>query len=139
MSENPPAQQQSVYSQVGDSGFVRLVAGFYRRVAVDPVLRPLYVEADLSAAEVRLRLFLIQFFGGPTTYSQQRGHPRLRMRHAPFTIGQTERDAWVRAMLGALDESQIAEPAYSTMREYFEQAADFLMNASPSGGMLHPK
>src|SRR5258708_39359288 len=139
MSENPRSQQQSVYLQLGEGGFERLVAAFYRRVAVDPVLRPLYVEADLSGAEVRLRLFLIQFFGGPTTYSQERGHPRLRMRHAPFTIGQAERDAWVRAMLGALDEAQIAETAYSTMREDFEKAADFMMNASPFGGMMRPE
>src|SRR5437762_13252642 len=90
----------SIYAQLGDTGFKKLVAAFYRRVSSDPILRPLYPEQDLTAAERRLRLFLIQYFGGPTTYSEERGHPRLRMRHAPFVIGQAERDAWVTAMLG---------------------------------------
>src|SRR5450755_1556883 len=136
MSENSEIRQQSIYAQVSDAGFERLVRFFYQRVAADPILRPLYVEVDLSAAENRLRLFLVQYFGGPTTYSQQRGHPRLRMRHAPFIIGQAERDAWLRAMFGALNEAQIAEPAYSTMHDYFEKAADFMINASPLDGML---
>ena len=126
----------SIYNQLGDSGFEQLVAAFYRRVSADPILRPLYPEADLTGAERRLRLFLIQYFGGPTTYSDERGHPRLRMRHAPFKIGEAERDAWVRAMLGAMDETGINEPAYSEMRAYFENGATFMMNASPFGRML---
>jgi hemoglobin len=126
----------SVYDQIGEDGFSRLVAGFYRRVAVDSVLRPLYPEVSLEGAERRLRLFLIQYFGGPTTYGEERGHPRLRMRHAPFTIGEAERDAWLKAMLGAMDEAAIPEPAYSTMRDYFQNAANFMMNASPLGGMF---
>ncbi|SRR5258706_11529121 len=126
----------SVYAQLGDTGFKKLVAAFYRRVSTDLVLRPLYPEPDLSAAERRLRLFLIQYFGGPTTYSEERGHPRLRMRHAPFVIGQAERDAWVAAMLGAMEEAEIAEPAYSEMKSYFENGATFMMNATPLGGML---
>lgn len=119
----------SVYVQLGDAGFERLVAAFYRRVSDDPILRPLYPEPDLAAAERRLRMFLIQYFGGPTTYSAERGHPRLRMRHAPFTIGQAERDAWMTAMLGAMEEAEIGEPAYSEMRTYFENGATFMMNA----------
>jgi len=126
----------SVYAQLGDTGFEKLVAAFYRRVNSDPILRPLYPEQDLTAAERRLRLFLIQYFGGPTTYSAERGHPRLRMRHAPFVIGQAERDAWVTAMLGAMAEAEIDEPAYSEMKTYFENGATFMMNASPLGGML---
>src|SRR5260221_59622 len=122
---------KSVYEQVGQEGFERLLAAFYRRVAVDPVLRPLYPEAELGGAERRLRMFLIQYFGGPTTYSVERGQPRLRMRHMPFAIGQAERDAWIVAMFGALDEVAIPEPAYSTMKEYFETAADFMINAAP--------
>src|SRR5258706_265844 len=122
--------------QLGITGFKKLVAAFYRRVSTDLVLRPLYPEPDLSAAERRLRMFLIQYFGGPTTYSEERGHPRLRMRHAPFVIGKTERDAWLTAMIGAMDETGIAEPAYSVMKEYFLKGADFMMNASPLGGMM---
>lgn len=118
----------AVYVQLGEAGFERLVAAFYQRVSIDPILRPLYPEQDLSGAERRLRLFLIQYFGGPTTYAAERGHPRLRMRHAPFVIGQAERDAWVAAMLGALEDAQISEPAYSAMQSYFENAATFMIN-----------
>ena|SRR5579859_4037431 len=118
----------SVYDQIGQDGFERLVAAFYRHIAEDAILRPLYPDADLSAAERRLRLFLIQFFGGPTTYSAERGHPALRMRHAPFPIGIAERDAWLKAMFAALEETQIAEPARSVMQDYFVRGADFLRN-----------
>jgi hemoglobin len=120
----------TVYDQIGEKGLVAVVAAFYRRVAADPVLRPVYPEADLSEAERRLRLFLIQYFGGPATYSEERGHPRLRMRHAPFAIGKAERDAWIKAMLGALDEVSVPEPTYGEMREYFEKAADFMVNTA---------
>src|SRR5699024_555130 len=82
----------------GEPTFVKLVNRFYREVAADEILRPMYPEEDLTGAEERLRLFLIQYWGGPTTYSQQRGHPRLRMRHVPYTIGPIERDAWLRCM-----------------------------------------
>jgi hemoglobin len=122
---------KSVYDLIGMEGFERLTAAFYRRVAGDPVLRPLYPDVDLEGAEHRLRLFLVQYFGGPATYSAQRGHPRLRMRHMPFRIGHAERDAWIAAMLGAIDEANIQEPALTTMREYFEGAAAFLVNAAP--------
>src|SRR5438552_17741851 len=105
MADNQNNPVQSVYQQVGEAGFIALIAAFYRRVADDSVLRPLYPEADLSGAERRLRLFLIQYFGGPTTYSEERGHPRLRMRHSPFRIAAAERDAWLTAMLGAMDET----------------------------------
>ncbi len=119
----------TVYDEIGETGLTAVVAAFYRRVAADPVLRPVYPEADLAGAERRLRLFLIQYFGGPATYSEERGHPRLRLRHSPFAIGKAERDAWIQAMLGALDEVAIPEPSYSTMREYFENAADFMINS----------
>src|SRR5690554_7770700 len=118
----------TVYDQIGAEGFERLVAGFYRRVAQDPILRPMYPEEDLGPAERRLRLFLIQFFGGPTTYSNERGHPRLRLRHSPFRIDQAARDVWVRHMLAAVDECAIPEPAYSIMRAYFERTATGLIN-----------
>ena len=129
-------EYKSLYDLLGEEGFTRLVSAFYRRVETDPVLRPLYPEKDLSGAERRLRLFLIQYFGGPTTYSEERGHPRLRMRHAPYAIGERERDAWVRNMLGAMDEARILEPAYTTLKDYFEKGASFVMNATPFGGML---
>ncbi len=132
MRDNSP----SVYDQIGEEGFVRLVGAFYRGVASDPILRPLYPEADLAAAERRMRLFLIQYFGGPGTYSAERGHPRLRMRHAPFVIGERERDAWLHAMLSALDSADIPEPAYSEMHDYFDRAAPFMMNATPMDDLL---
>jgi hemoglobin len=120
----------TLYEVLGADGFERLVAAFYQRITTDPILRPLYPEADLAGAERRLRLFLIQYFGGPQTYSAERGHPRLRMRHMPFKIGVAERDAWVAAMLGALDDADIAEPAHTTLTEYFLGAATFLINDS---------
>ncbi len=123
------ASSPTVYEQIGAEGIERVVAAFYRRVADDPVLRPMYPEADLAPAERRLRLFLIQFFGGPTTYSDERGHPRLRLRHSPFRINQTARDVWVRHMLAALDECAIPEPAHSAMRQYFERTATGLINS----------
>jgi hemoglobin len=119
---------QTVYDQIGPAGFERLITGFYRRVAGDPVLRPMYPEGDLAPAARRLRLFLEQRFGGPATYDEERGHPRLRMRHAPFTIDQAARDVWVRHMLAALDEADIPEPAYSTLRDYFERTATAMIN-----------
>jgi hemoglobin len=121
-------QPTHIYDLIGEQAFVRLIASFYRQVAVDPILQPLYPAQDMAGAEERLRLFLIQYFGGPTTYSQQRGHPRLRMRHAPFTIGTAERDAWLKAMLTALTEAEIHEPAYTIMKEYFVGAAEFMIN-----------
>jgi hemoglobin len=120
--------EQSVYEQIGPEGFERLVAAFYRRVATDPNLRPMYPEEDLVPAERRLRLFLIQFFGGPTTYSEERGHSRLRMRHSPFRIDGAARNVWVTHMLAALDEADIPEPARTTMQTYFERTATGLIN-----------
>src|SRR5436853_7886383 len=127
---------KALYDDLGEETFNKLVAGFYRRVAVDPVLRRLYPEEDLSAAERRLRMFLIQYWGGPTTYSAERGHPRLRARHVPFSIGEQERDAWLRAMIGSMDELHIPEPAYSTMKEYFENTAQFMINTDPMAGFM---
>ena len=116
------------YEQIGAEGLTCVVAAFYRRVATDPILRPMYPEGDLGPAERRLRLFLIQLFGGPTTYSEERGHPRLRLRHSPFTITQAARDVWVRHMLAALDECAVPEPACGAMRAYFERTATAMIN-----------
>ncbi|MGH3624123.1 MAG: globin, partial [Sciscionella sp.] len=93
------ATQENLYNAIGgEQAFRRIVGRFYAEVAEDEVLRPVYPEEDLGPAEERLRLFLMQYWGGPHTYSDQRGHPRLRMRHAPFKIGPIERDAWLRCM-----------------------------------------
>ncbi|WP_019813333.1 globin [Saccharomonospora saliphila] len=121
---------ETLYDAVGgEQTFRTLVARFYAEVADDEVLRPLYPEADLGPAEERLRLFLMQYWGGPHTYSDQRGHPRLRMRHGPFKIGPRERDAWLRAMRVAVDESGIAEPYCGQLWQYLEMAAHSLMNS----------
>ena len=119
----------SFYEAVGgEPTFRKLVDEFYTGVATDPVLRPLYPDEDLGPAAERLRMFLIQYWGGPGTYSQQRGHPRLRMRHAPFRVGPTERDAWLSHMRRAVDSLRL-EPAQATqLWEYLERAAFFMVN-----------
>jgi hemoglobin len=120
--------QPTIYELAGgDAPFRRLIVAFYRHVESEPLLRPLY-PADLAASREHLFLFVTQFFGGPPRYNGLRGHPRLRMRHAPFSIGQAERDAWVRHMLAAVDEAGFAEPARAALIEYFERAATFLIN-----------
>ncbi|HLQ36144.1 MAG TPA: globin [Chloroflexota bacterium] len=118
----------TIYEAVGGAEtFERLVEGFYAAVAGDPVLRPLYPE-DLSAPRRHLTLFLMQYFGGPSTYSEERGHPQLRARHLPFVIGRAERDAWVRHMSEALDTLDLSELVKGQMRSYFDGAATFLVN-----------
>jgi hemoglobin len=119
----------SFYDEIGGhETFVRIVGRFYRIVATDPVLRPVYPEADLRPAEVRLRMFLEQYWGGPRTYSDERGHPRLRMRHAPFVIGPRERDAWLAAMRIAVDEAGLSEQQHERLWAYLEMAADSMVN-----------
>jgi hemoglobin len=112
----------------GPEAFGALVDAFYAGVAADPLLRPMYPEGDLAEAREHLALFLIQYFGGPALYAEKRGHPRLRMRHLPFSIGRPERDAWVRHMTTALDAVPAFAPVAPLMRRYFEDAATFLMN-----------
>ena len=120
---------ESFYDQIGGAEtFRRLVHRFYQGVADDPLLRPLYPEPDLSDAEVRLRMFLEQYWGGPKTYGELRGHPRLRMRHAPFRIGPAERDAWLVHMRIALDELELPAAQEQTLWEYLTTAADSLVN-----------
>ncbi|WP_458686803.1 globin [Nocardia tengchongensis] len=116
----------------GQATFHRIVAAFYREVAEDEVLRPLYPEEDLGPAERRLRMFLEQYWGGPRTYSDERGHPRLRMRHHPFKVGPIERDAWLRAMRIAVAEiePEVLDDAHrKQLLDYFEMAANSLMNS----------
>jgi hemoglobin len=118
----------TLYDLVGEETFVTLVDRFYAGVAEDPLLRRLYPEEDLGPAAARLRLFLIQYWGGPHTYSDQRGHPRLRMRHVPFAIGEAEREAWLRHMGAALDSLDLPEEARTALWEYFRTAAQMLQN-----------
>src|SRR5205085_2621390 len=118
----------NVYSIIGEDGFTRLVAAFYRRVASDDLLRPLYPDQDLAAAEVRLRDFLVQRFGGRMTYSEKRGHPRLRMRHAPFIINQAGRDRWVELMEASLAEVNLPPEVVPPLRKFFHEAATFMIN-----------
>lgn len=121
--------QQTAYEALGGGPFfVRLVSAFYARVALDPVLRPMYPGADLGPAEERLRLFLEQYWGGPTTYSAQRGHPRLRMRHVPFPIDPTAADRWLTCMRAALDEQGLPPELDALLWDYFERAAPAMVN-----------
>src|SRR5436305_12339346 len=104
--------------------FERVVGTFYEGVERDPVLRPIYPEADLAGARRRLTLFLAQYWGGPRTYDTERGHPRLRMRHAPFAIGAAERDAWLVLMRRAIAEAAPPSPAADRLLAYIEMAAE---------------
>lgn len=124
-----PEEDQSFYDAVGgEATFRALVSRFYAGVADDPVLRPLYPEEDLSGAEDRLRMFLVQYWGGPRTYSEQRGHPRLRMRHVPFEIGERERLAWLSHMRDAVDSLELDPEHAQTLWQYIEMAAFSLQN-----------
>lgn len=126
----------SLYDAVGgEPVFRQLVAEFYAGVAQDPVLRPLYPD-DLGPAEERLRMFLVQYWGGPTTYSEQRGHPRLRMRHVSWVIGERERDAWLSHMLPAIERLDVPVEAREAIREHVERAAQTLVNAPPTDDSL---
>jgi hemoglobin len=112
----------------GHETFVRLVDAFYDGVATDEVLRPMYPEEDLGPAKERLTLFLEQYWGGPTTYSEQRGHPRLRMRHAPFKVNPDARDRWLRHMRAAVDTLGLAPMHEAQLWDYLERAAFSMIN-----------
>jgi hemoglobin len=121
---------ETFYEAVGGHPtFDRLTKRFYAGVAADPEFRAIYPEQDLGPAEDRLRMFLEQYWGGPTTYSEQRGHPRLRMRHAPFRITAAERDTWLRHMRVAVDELGLPPEPTRMLWDYLERAADFMVNA----------
>lgn len=124
----PIVTDSDVFGAIGEEGFTRLVAAFYRQIPQDPILGPMYPPEDLSGAEQRLRDFLIGRFGGPPRYMEQRGHPRLRMRHAPFPISPAARDRWLALMTRALDEARIPPPADATLREFFTSVATMLVN-----------
>jgi len=120
---------RSFYEEVGGAPVFRaLVSRFYAGVRTDPVLAPLYPQDDWDGAETRLRTFLEQYWGGPTTYSQERGHPRLRMRHAPFAIGTAERDAWLSHMRTAVDALELSPEHDAALWGYLEMAAMSMQN-----------
>jgi hemoglobin len=125
------ADPQSFYDAVGgEATFRAIVARFYAVVATDhEILRPLYPEEDLGPAEERLTLFLMQYWGGPRTYSDTRGHPRLRMRHAPFQVDQAAHDAWLRHMRDAVDEAELAAPHREQLWSYLESTAHAMTNS----------
>ena len=127
----------SVYSLIGDAGFERLTAAFYRRVPTDSLLGPLYPPDDLAGAEHRLRSFLIFRFGGPDRYLHERGHPKLRMRHAPFAIDQTVRDRWVSLMDDALVEAELPAEATTIIQPFLHEIATFLINRGSIPNIVH--
>ncbi|MCL2541089.1 MAG: globin [Nocardioidaceae bacterium] len=123
--------QTSFYDEIGGlETFRRIVAKFYEGVAQDEVLRPMYPEEDLGPAEQRFLLFLVQYWGGPTTYSETRGHPRLRMRHAPFTIDTAARDRWLTHFRAALDSVGLTPEQDATFWDYVTHAATFMVNSA---------
>ncbi|MBW8171757.1 globin [Ornithinimicrobium sp. Arc0846-15] len=130
MSEQTPETPQTYYERVGGhETFAKLVREFYRGVAGDPPLRAMYPEADLAPAEHRFLMFLEQYWGGPKTYSEQRGHPRLRMRHGPFVVTPKQRDRWMFHMSNAIESIELDPMDEELMRSYMTNAANFMINS----------
>ncbi|MBL8175054.1 MAG: globin [Bryobacterales bacterium] len=121
-------EEDKVYEAIGEEGFTKLVAAFYRRVAGDDILGPMYPKEDMAGAERRLRDFLIFRFGGPGRYIEERGHPRLRMRHHPFAVDERARDRWVALMEQAMGEAGLPAEAEEVLRGFFAHVATFLIN-----------
>ena len=121
-----------IWQEVGEGGFRELAAAFYRQIPGDDLLGPMYPSDDLEGAEQRLYLFLCFRFGGDTRYTERRGHPRLRMRHMSFRIGEAERDRWLRLMDAAMSECKISPAVRPGLEEFFVQVADFMRNQAPS-------
>jgi hemoglobin len=118
----------SIYDRIGAEGFQRLIRAFYEQVPEDDVLGPMYPAEDLAGAEERLRDFLTFRFGGPPKYIEERGHPRLRMRHARFPVNQAARDRWMQLMSNALDRADLPDDVRKELREFFDGVATFLLN-----------
>lgn len=127
------SSESTVYDALGEEGLARLVAAFYRQIPADDLLGPFYPPDDLAGAEQRLRDFLVYRFGGPDRYIQERGHPKLRIRHVGFAINRTVRDRWMQLMNAALDESGTPPAAAIAIRKFLDEAATFLINAAESG------
>lgn len=121
-------EEHEIYTQIGEDGFARLAHLFYAQVPGDDVLGPMYHGRDLDGAEARLRDFLIGRFGGPQRYIERRGHPRLRMRHAPFAVDRTARDRWMALITRALDQAALPPESDRVLRQFFEETTTFLIN-----------
>jgi len=121
-------EDQDIYPAIGEEGFTRLIAAFYKQVPGDDILGPMYPPRGLAGAEQRLRDFLIGRFGGPQRYIEQRGHPRLRMRHMPFAVDAAARERWLQLMTNALDEVQLPEDVDALLREFFAGVSAMLVN-----------
>jgi len=117
-----------LYATIGEDGFRRLIGAFYRRIPGDPILGPMYPAHDLAGAESRLCDFLVGRFGGPPRYIEQRGHPRLRLRHAPFPIDPMARERWLELMDAAIEEAQLPAEAAASLRDFFGAVATMLVN-----------
>lgn len=121
-------EESEVYGALGEDGFRRLIAAFYGQIPTDDVLGPLYPQDDFAGAEERLRDFLIFRFGGPQRYVEERGHPRLRMRHAPFPVDQVARDRWMKLMNNALEQTAVPAGIKQILLAYFDSTATAMMN-----------
>ena len=119
---------QDIYTLIGEDGFTRLIAAFYRQVPGDDILGPMYPPEDLAGAEQRLRDFLVGRFGGPQRYMEQRGHPRLRMRHMPFAVNPAARERWLQLMTNALDQARLPPEVDAFLREFFDGVSAMLVN-----------
>lgn len=119
---------EELFDHLGEAKLEQLIAAFYRRVKSDDILKPMYPAHDFEAAEYRLKEFLVYRLGGPQRYLQERGHPALRMRHAPFTIDQSARDRWIDLMKSAMDEIQLESEIRQPLEPFFDQMATFLIN-----------
>ena len=121
-------EEHEVFGAIGEDGFTRLIAAFYRQIPGDDILGPMYQGRDMAAAEHRLRGFLIYRFGGPQDYIEERGHPRLRMRHVPFVINQAARDRWMTLMKKALDETKLPEAPARVLEMFLDATASAMIN-----------
>ncbi len=121
-------EDYEVYEAIGEEGFERLVGGFYKQVPSDDILGPMYPPEDLAGAEQRLRDFLVGRFGGPARYVEQRGHPRLRMRHAPFPITEAARNRWLQLMTKALDDAAFPPDVDAMLRGFFDAVSTMMIN-----------
>ena len=134
MSSDTSESTSTFYDEIGGYATIeRIVARFYLGVADDEVLRPLYPEADLEPARIRFTMFLVQYWGGPTTYSDQRGHPRLRMRHAPFAVTPKAKDRWLVHFRAGLDEAALTPEQDAQFWDYVTHAAQFMVNSFEDG------
>ena len=128
LRHNKAVEEHEVYAAIGDEGFERLIAAFYKQIPQDDILGPMYRGRDLAGAEERLRGFLIYRFGGPQTYIEKRGHPRLRMRHVPFVIDRAARNRWMQLMRVALLEANLPPEPAAVLLQFFESTATAMIN-----------